>query len=49
MIFSLQLLADQIERIDDKYDADDRQFTDGVGKISPMALQEVSCNAFVIS
>jgi hypothetical protein len=42
MVFSLQLLPDQIERIDDKCDSHGRIFTDGIGKISPMALREVS-------
>jgi hypothetical protein len=42
MVFSLQLLPHQIERIEDKSDAHKRKFTDGIGKISPMALREVS-------
>ncbi|CAF4375075.1 unnamed protein product, partial [Rotaria sordida] len=34
------LLSHQIERIDDKFDDHGRIFTDGAGKISPMALAE---------
>ena len=31
-----------MERIADKLDASGRQFTDGIGKISPDALRQVS-------
>jgi len=31
-----------MERIEDKLDGHRRVFTDGVGKISPMALEKVS-------
>jgi hypothetical protein len=31
-----------MERIEDKMDDQSRVFTDGVGKISPMALKQVS-------
>jgi len=41
-LFSLQLLPHQIERIKDKLDARGREFTDGIGKISPAAMREVS-------
>ncbi|CAM4866237.1 unnamed protein product [Rotaria socialis] len=37
---TLKLLPNQIEKIDDKLDAQSRIFTDGAGKISPMALKE---------
>jgi hypothetical protein len=36
-----------MERIEDKFDVQNRQFTDGIGKISPMALREVSHYIFV--
>lgn len=36
-----------MERIDDKLDACGRQFTDGIGKISPAAMREVSQYVFV--
>jgi hypothetical protein len=42
MFFSIQLLPHKIELIPDKFDAHGRKFTDGIGKISPMALREVS-------
>jgi hypothetical protein len=41
-IFPLQLLPHQMELIEDKMDVQGRVFTDGVGKISPMALKQVS-------
>jgi hypothetical protein len=36
-----------MELIPDKFDAHGRKFTDGIGKISRMALQEVSHYIFV--
>ena len=35
-----------MERIKDKLDARGRQFTDGIGKISPAAMREVSQSIF---
>ncbi|CAF1214667.1 unnamed protein product [Rotaria sordida] len=37
---TIKLLPHQIQKIDDKLDDHDRIFTDGIGKISPMALKE---------
>ncbi len=41
-VYPFQLLPHQMERIEDKMDDQGRVFTDGVGKISPMALKQVS-------
>ncbi|CAF3949624.1 unnamed protein product [Rotaria sp. Silwood2] len=38
---TIKFLSHEIERIDDKYDDQDRTFTDGAGKISPMALEKI--------
>ena len=41
-LFLFKLQNNQIEEIPDINDANDRSFTDGIGKISPEALRQVS-------